>query len=343
MVEKEREATMTFELLRDERTSLFERMLLMRRFEEMVIHAAAAHSYIGRNHLYIGHEATGAAAMAALREGDLAHTNHRNHGHLIARGANPGKALAEIMGQEGGLNHGRGGTWHMCDKASGFLSTSAMVGGSIGLAIGAAVALQRSDRGSISVAFFGDGALDEGISYEALNYASVFSLPVLFLCENNSKTGQRPSSMLAADSLTDIPRALRIDAMIVDGADADSVYATVSSAVGRVRKEKRPIFVESKLERWPGSHQIKPEFTTGETDISMAWDASRIVGEHADWIGRHDPILRYLRTLMAAGLLSADDARAIDKRVHDQMHVARAYAEQSPFPAGEGAASGVFA
>ena len=334
---------MTSELSRHERISLFERMLLMRRFEEMVIHAAAAHKYIGRNHLYIGHEATGAAAMAALREGDLVHTNHRNHGHLIARGADPGKALAEIMGREGGLNRGRGGTWHMCDKASGFLSTSAMVGGSIGLAIGAGVALQRSDRGSISVAFFGDGVLDEGISYEALNYASVFSLPVLFLCENNSKTGQRPSSMLAANSLTDIPHALRIDSMVVDGADPDSVYAVVSSAVDRICKQKRPVFVEAKLERWPGSHQVKPEFTTGETDIGMAWDLSRISGEHADWIGRCDPILRYLRTLMEADLLSVDGACAIDKRVREQMQRARDYAEQSPFPAGETAIAGVFA
>src|ERR1700761_7037602 len=104
------------EVLRgEEGVALLERMLRMRRFEELVIHMAAKHKDIGRNHLYIGHEATGAAAMAVLEPGDLAYTTHRNHGHLIGRGIDPGKALAEIMGRAGGLNSGRGGTWHICD------------------------------------------------------------------------------------------------------------------------------------------------------------------------------------------------------------------------------------
>jgi pyruvate dehydrogenase E1 component alpha subunit len=333
---------MSEKLSRNERIALFERMLLMRRFEEMVIHAAAAHSYIGRNHLYIGHEATGAAAMASLQPGDLTHTTHRNHGHLIARGVDPGKALAEIMGREGGLNRGKGGTWHMTDKQAGFLSTSAMVGGSIGLAIGAAVALQHSGRADISVALFGDGVLDEGISYEAFNYASVFSLPVLFLCENNSKTGERPSSMLAAHALGDIPHALRIETMLVDGADADAVHATVSAAAARVRKEKRPVFVEAKLERWPGSHQVKPEFTTGETDVSMAWEPEKILGQYANWI-KSDPILLYLRTLLTEKALTQTEAEAVDRRVKDKMNAARAFAEASPLPAAESAVTDVFA
>jgi acetoin:2,6-dichlorophenolindophenol oxidoreductase subunit alpha len=330
-------------LSNDERIALFERMLLMRRFEEMVIHAAAAHRSIGRNHLYIGHEATGAAAMAALRPNDLTHTTHRNHGHLVARGADPGKMLAEIMGRKGGLNGGKGGTWHMTDRQAGFLSTSAMVGGSIGLAIGAATAVQRTKSGGVSVALFGDGVLDEGISYEAFNYASVFGLPVLFLCENNSKTGERPSSMSAAKSLGDIPRALQIETMLVDGADADAVYATVSEAAAKVRNETRPIFVEAKLERWPGSHQVKPEFTTGETDLEMAWDRSKLVGKYANWVDQSDPILRYLRLLLDEKTLSREQAKDVDGRVKDAMKRARAFAEDSPFPAAEDALTDVFA
>ena len=328
---------------RDKRVALFERMLLMRRFEEEVISVAAAHKYIGRNHLYIGHEATGAAVMAALRSGDVAHTTHRNHGHLIARGADPGKALAEIMGREGGYNRGRGGTWHICSREAGFLSTSAMVGGSIGLAVGAGLAAQRTGEGAISVALFGDGTLDEGISYEALNFASVFSLPVLFMCENNAKTGQRPSSMLAANSLLDIPRALRIESVLVDAADVEAVYRTATWAVDQIRQSGTPVFIEAKLERWPGSHQLKPELTTGRTDLRMAFDPGKISGPHADWIRQHDPVLRYLGVLVREKILSEADAAGIDRRVDEQMKGARAYAEDSPFPQPESAPLGVFA
>ena len=330
-------------LSKEARLALFERMLLMRRFEEMVIHVAAAHKYIGRNHLYIGHEATGAAALTQLEPGDLSYTTHRNHGHFIARGADPSKSLAEIMGRSGGLNGGRGGTWHLADAALGFPTTSAMVGGSIGLSIGGAYALKFQKKGRVSVALFGDGTLDEGISYEALNFASVFELPVLFLCENNSKVGQRPSSMLAAKALCDVPRALNMATELVDGADVEAVHAVIKSALARIRKESKPVFVETTLERWPGSHQLKPEFTTGITDVSAAWDESKISGEHAEWTRKFDPIRRFGRKLLESNTATKDDLLAIDKRVTQQMQAARDFAEASPFPKPESAVAGAFA
>lgn len=329
-------------LSRDQRVALFERMLLMRRFEEMIIHCAADHKDIGRNHLYIGHEATGAGVIAALQPGDLVHTTHRNHGHLIAKGADPGKALAEIMGREGGLNHGRGGTWHLCDKKAGIQSTSAMVGGSIGLSIGGGYALRELKIGNVSVAFFGDGVLDEGISYEAFNYASRYDLPVLFLCENNSKEGAHETSRLAASDLADVPRALKIDVAAVNGHDADAVHEVTSEALEKVRKG-RPVFLEARIERWPGSHQAKPEFATGVTDITHAWDESKIGGKYADWIRTADPILRYARTLMKDGALDQGGVLGIDKRVTEQIQAARDYAEASPYPKPEEALSGAFA
>jgi TPP-dependent pyruvate/acetoin dehydrogenase alpha subunit len=328
---------------KDEAAALLERMLTMRRFEELVIHMAGKHKDIGRNHLYIGHEAVGAAAMMALEPGDLAYTTHRNHGHLIGRGIDPGKALAEIMGRAGGLNGGRGGTWHIADKAKGFHSTSAMVGGSIGLAIGGGLACKQQKRSRVSVALFGDGVLDEGISYEALNFASLYQLPVLFLCENNAKTGQRPSSMLAANHLTDVPQALRIAGLVVDGADAEAVHGAVHDALERIRRDGVPLFIEAKLERWPGSHQLKPEFTTGITDVAMAWQPERITGAYAVWIRKHDPILRYAASLIERGQLTRDSVLAIDARVTARMQEAQAFAESSPYPDAADAASGVFA
>lgn len=326
-----------------ERIALLERMLMMRRFEEEVLRVAQSHSYVGRQHLHIGHEATGAAVVAALTRDDLFHTTHRNHGYLIARGADPGRALAEIMGRKDGLNGGRGGPWHLCDRSAGFQSTSAMVGGSVGLAIGAGFGLKKQGSDAIGVAHFGDGTLDEGICFEAFNMASIFELPVLFLCENNAKEGQRPSSMLAAKALRDLPAALQVETVVVDGRDADAVLAAAKDAVAKIRATKKPVFLQAQLERWPGSHQVKPEFPTGVTDLTLAWDEDRIEGKHADWTRVHDGLRLYVKKLVGEKVLSRDEVLALDAKVVARMTEARAVAEDSPFPDPATAAVGVFA
>ena len=328
-------------LARDTSIALLERMLLMRRFEEMVIHVAAAHSYIGRNHLAIGHEAVGAPALAQLKPGDLSYSTHRNHGHMIARGVEPARALAEILGREGGLCGGKAGTWHMTDAARGFQSTSAMVGGSIGLAVGGAFALKHAGDGNVAMALFGDGVLDEGISYEAMNMAALFKLPAVFLCENNSKAGERQTSQSAAAALVDVPKALGIACAVTDGGDPEAVHAAVARALAHVRSTGAPFFLEARLERWPGSHQIKPEFTTGITDVTMAWDESKIGGEHAAWI-RDDPVLRFIRALTGRNDATRDEILALDRKAWETMAGARAFAEASPFPKPESAVAGVF-
>ncbi len=307
-------------------------MILMRRFEEEVLRVAQDHPYVGRQHLHIGHEATGAGVVSALEAGDLFHTTHRNHGYLIARGADPGRALAEIMGREGGLNRGRGGPWHLCDREAGFQSTSAMVGGSVGLAVGGGFGLKTQGSNAISVAHFGDGTFDEGICYEALNLASIFTLPVLFLCENNAKEGQRPSSMLAAKALRDVPDALQIHAMVVDGRDADAVATAAVEAVARIRSGSGPVFLQTNLERWPGSHQTKAEFPTGITDLALAWEEDRIEGPHADWVRDHDGLRAYAKLLVADGTLSQDQILEMDGEILARIADARAFAEASPYP-----------
>ncbi|MGH6769606.1 MAG: thiamine pyrophosphate-dependent dehydrogenase E1 component subunit alpha [Xanthobacteraceae bacterium] len=319
---------------------LLARMLLMRRFEETVIHVARAHK-LGRQHLAIGNEAVGAATLTQLQPGDLAYTTHRNHGHMVARGVDPGRALAEILGREGGLCGGKGGTWHMTDPSVGFQSTSAMVGGSIGLSVGGGFALKHKNKGNVAVALFGDGALDEGIAYEALNIASLYSLPVLFLCENNSKEGEAQTSRLATKELTAVPKALKIACATADGGDAEAAGKAAQAALAYVRRENAPYFLEAQLVRWPGSHQIVHEFTTGETDVTAAWDQARASNEHAEW-QRTDPILRYARTLISRGTLTKEDVMALDKAANDAMAKARAFAEASPYPKPEAALAGVF-
>ena len=193
------------------------------------------------------------------------------------------------------------------------------------------------------MALFGDGVLDEGISYEALNYCSKFSLPVLFVCENNSQEGAHITSMLAAKRLTDVPASLDIETHVVDGADAEAVHAVAAAALAKIRVEGKPVFIEARLARWPGSHQMRPEFTTGVTDIAQAWDDARVAGDHAAWIRDHDPVRLHARKLLAENAITREEALAIDARVKQQMAAARAFADASPFPPASAALDNVFA
>jgi TPP-dependent pyruvate/acetoin dehydrogenase alpha subunit len=331
------------------RVRALEQMLLIRRFEEAVDKLFHEGEFMTHYHLYIGQEATGVALMEALGPDDKLATHHRNHGHVVARGSEPRLALAEILGRETGLNHGAGGTLHMSDPSLGFISTSAIVGGSISLANGAAFALKQEGGDAIAVALFGDGALEEGIAYEALNLAALWSLPVLFVCENNSPGalgsagGGFPTSVSAVDDLTDIPRTFGIPVETVDGRELESVHEVVSKAVDHCRARKGPYFVHAVTERWAGSQPLWPQLTTGETDISMAWDESKMAGEHEQWFREHDPVLILARRMLESGDLTQEELTEMDERVKATIAEAREFALESPRPSPESALDHVFA
>src|SRR5262245_34774634 len=162
------------------------KMLLIRRFEEACIQAAHKGQVPGHYHVYIGQEATGVGVMATLDAGDFVYSTHRNHGHLLARGADPRKALAEILGKAGGYAGGKAGTRHGCAPDLNFPLSSAIVGGILPIAVGTAYALKHRKKPNVCVVMFGEGAMEEGAAYEALNLASLRKLPVLFVCENNT-------------------------------------------------------------------------------------------------------------------------------------------------------------
>src|SRR5262249_10318562 len=176
-----------------------------------------------------------------------------------------------------------------------------------GLATGAAFALKREGGDAVSVAFFGDGSLEEGISYESMNFAALWSLPVVYVCENNSKgalgsvKGGFPTSVSAVQDLTSLPRCFGMPVESVDGRDVAAVFAAGSRLVEHARARKGPVFLHAVTERWAGSKPLWPELPTGVTDLRMAWDESLIRGEHADWYRHHDPILIYARALIADG------------------------------------------
>jgi len=331
------------------KTETLESMLTIRRFEEAVVGLFQEHEFMTHFHLYIGQEATGVALMAALGPDDKIATHHRNHGHILARGADPKLALAEILGRENGINRGAGGTMHMSDVDRGFLSTSAIVGGSISLSIGAGFALKSQGGDAVSVGLFGDGALEEGVSYESLNFAALWDLPVVFVCENNSEGalgsagGGFPTSVSAVDDLTDIPKTFGIPVETVDGRDVDAVHAVATRAVAHARERKGPFFVHVATARYAGTQPLWPTLPTGETDISMAWDDSGMSGEHERWYREHDPVLAYARKLLADGELSQDELAGLDARVREQLAEARSFALESPRPTPESALDNVFA
>jgi acetoin:2,6-dichlorophenolindophenol oxidoreductase subunit alpha len=329
--------------------AVLERMLVIRRFEESLVHLFEQHAFMAHYHLYIGQEATGCAIMETLRPTDKLATTHRNHGHVLGRGADPGRAMAETLCRTTGLCNGFGGTLHLTDPDLGFLHTSSIVGGCISLATGAAFALKKEGGDAIAVAFFGDGSLEEGISYEAMNFAALWSLPILYVCENNSRgalgsvKGGFPTSVSAVKDLTSIPRCFDMPVESVDGRNLDEVYAAASRLVEHARQRKGPAFLHAVTERWAGSKPLWPELPTGDTNIAMAWDESRIAGEHADWYRNHDPILIFARSLLKEGVASREEIAAIDAKVSGEMAAARKFAVDSPLPPPETALQHVFA
>ena len=328
---------------------ILERMLVIRRFEESLVEMSNAKHFKSHYHLYIGQEATAAAIVELLRRDDKLTTTHRNHGHVLARGAEVVAAFAEILGRANGLNGGRGGTLHMSAPERGFLPTSSVVGGCIGLALGGAYAQQRRGKGGISVAFFGDGSLEEGISFESMNIAALWKLPALFICENNgagatgSSKGGFPSSLIAAPSLTGIARSLAIPAQQVDGRDVFACYAAAADGIARCRSGRGPAFIEFVTRRWEGSKPMWPELSTGITDIAMAWDPSRIPNKYANWYKDHDPVLIFIRQLLKNKIASRASIVALDRRVSQRNQAAGERAIHSPMPRGHTALANVFA
>jgi len=323
-------------------------MLRIRRFEEQCVQLSLAGKFPGHYHLYIGQEATAVAACAALLPEDFVFSTWRNHGHLLARGAAPDRMLAEILGKSGGYAGGKSGTLHLAVRELGIPATSAMVGGVLPLATGAAVACKRRGSG-IAVAFFGDAALEEGAFYEAMIVASVWQVPILYVCENNSippalrKRGQFTSSTLPAAQLADVPSSLQVRCEVVDGADADALAACFERLVSEIRGGGGPRFVEVRCTRWPGSFPLWPELPCGEWDLAWAFGQKPDRTDLSEWLEHSDPLTLYLRKLTAAGVLDRPQIEAIDSRARAEMADAARFALESPFPAPEEAFQHVWA
>ena len=296
-------------------------MVLIREFDERAIALRVAGKIYGAVHPYVGQEAVAAGVCASLTTRDRVTSNHRGHGHCIAKGADIRRMMAELFGRVDGYCKGKGGSMHIADFAVGMLGANGIVGGGLPIACGAALAAQLEGHGNVTVCFFGDGAAAEGEFHEALNIASVWKLPIIFVCENNKyalSTDQ--SRTTAGEGVSARARAYGIPAARVDGNDLLAVHEAVGEAVARARRGEGPSLLECKTYRWH-FHAMR----------ATPPPETRPVEEIATWKAR-DPIARLEQHVLGLGVLSADAIATIREGVRTDLDAAVAFAERSPFP-----------
>jgi TPP-dependent pyruvate/acetoin dehydrogenase alpha subunit len=300
----------------DFHVDLYRRMLLIRRFEELVQSLFLRGEVYGTTHLCSGQEAVSVGFASALAEGDRVACTYRGHGHLLARGLPPETLLAELLGRTTGVNGGRAGSMNMIDLDRDHLGCFGIVGGSIAAATGAALALKGSGR--IATAFFGDGATNQAYFFECLNFAKVLSLPALFVCENNGYGEYTPAEAVTAGTITARAEAMEIPTVAVDGMDVWAVREAAVEAVERVRAEGTPAFIEARTYRFVGHSRSDP-------------GKYRPEGELERWQQR-DPLLIAERRLVEEHGLSPEAVHEVATDVERKLGEVERAALDAPFP-----------
>ena len=313
----------------DER--LYRTVRLIRRFEERAIELVHSGQIVGGIHPYIGQEAVAAGVCAALRDDDMITSTHRGHGHCLAKGAAVHRMFAELLGKEAGYCRGKGGSMHIADPETGNLGANAIVGGSAGIATGAALSAKMRGSGQVAVCFFGDGALGQGLLYESMNMASLWKLPVIYVCENNLYGEYTPGSETVAGEILSRPRALGVHAESVDGQDVQAVYATMQRLVERARRGEGPAFLECKTYRYYGHHvgDVNREYRTRD--------------EEREWMTNRDPLQTLAGRLMKQGLAEQAVFDRIHADVKGEIEKGVQFALDAPFPKPEQVTEDVYA
>ena len=302
---------------------LYGRMRLIRRFEDAVQSLFTKGEVHGTTHLYSGQEAGAVGVCSALEPGDRIAGTYRGHGHALAIGVDPEALMAELLGRETGVCGGRAGSMNVIDLEHGLIGCFGIIGGSIAAATGAALALRRT--GNVAVAFFGEGTSNQGYFHEALNFAKVLGLPVVYMCENNRYAEFTPYEEAMAGALADRPRAMGIPTTVVDGMDVVAVRAAAVEAVARARAGEGPEFIESLTYRFVGHSRSDP-------------GRYRRDGELAEWKER-DPLVVCRATLARDLGVAEERIDAAEQRVDAALQAAIEAARQAPMPAPDASAS----
>jgi pyruvate dehydrogenase E1 component alpha subunit len=308
------------------RTQLLEmhyKMVLLRRFEEKSAEEYTRGKIGGFMHLYIGQEAVGVGSIAALRSDDKILSSYREHGHAIAKGMDPRTVMAELFGKITGCSKGKGGSMHMWSNELGLYGGNAIVAAQLPIAAGVALAMQYQGLDSIVACYFGDGAVDEGAFHEALNLASIWKLPVVYICENNQYSmGMAVEKAWAVDSLLPRAAAYNIPGHQVDGMDIVAVYEAMTSAVEHTRSGQGPMLLEVKTYRFRAHSMTDPAYY-------------RTREEEQHWRTTRDPITIFEQKLLELGVATQSEFDANDVRATQVSEDAADFAENSPDPSPE--------
>ena len=294
-------------------------MLAIRQFDQRALELYREGVMRGTTHPYIGMEGVAVGTCAALRPGDRITSTHRGHGHCLAKGGDPRLMMAELLGKATGYCKGKGGSMHIADVDAGILGANGIVGGGIGLATGAALAAQLAGRDEVTVCFFGDGALNQGVLHESANLAAIWNLPVVYVCENNQY-----AMSARADKFTSVPdptvraSAYGFPGFSCDGMDVLAVYRTAADAVARARAGTGPSLVVCVTYRFFGHHVGDPLNYRDPAEVEV-------------WRAR-DPIERFRRELIEHGVMTGEQADALQADVVREIEAAIAFARSSPEP-----------
>jgi pyruvate dehydrogenase E1 component alpha subunit len=296
-------------------------MMLIRRFEERAEQLTIRGKILGGVHPAVGQEATAVGAAAALGPRDTVSAPHRGHHHALAKGMPARRIMAELHGKATGVSGGRGGSMHLAGFDWGFIGSNGIVGASVGISLGDAFAAKYKGEGRVSVAFFGDGGINTGRTWEALNLASAWRLPMVAVCENNLYAVETPTAnVTGGGSIVRRAEGFGLTSVSVDGQDVFAVYEAVVDARQRAIAGDGPTFIESRTYRFSGHG-------SGEGVGSY-----RTAEEVAGWRESQDPITRCAGRLTELGALSADDVEVFDKQALETVDEAVRFAEESPWP-----------
>jgi pyruvate dehydrogenase E1 component alpha subunit len=296
---------------------LLRRMLLVRRVEERLSKDFHAGKLPGAVHLYIGQEAVAVGVCAHLRDSDTITSTHRGHGHFIAKGGSPRAMMAEIWGKKSGICRGMGGSMHVADVSKGILGANGIVAAGLAIACGSAFAAKLDNSDRVAVAFFGDGAANQGTFMETLNVATLWNLPMIFVCENNRFSEFSPTSTVTAGDIIDRARAFKIPCATVDGNDVLAVHGAAAEAIERARKGQGPSFIEAHTYRLHGHLEAEKSFLKS---------AYRESAEIEEWRSR-DPIERFATYLRGEAIVDQREIDALEQEIAGVVEDAASFAE----------------
>jgi acetoin:2,6-dichlorophenolindophenol oxidoreductase subunit alpha len=300
---------------------MYAQMWKIRAFEEQVNELYRGAKMPGLAHLYIGEEGVAVGVCEALRQDDYITSTHRGHGHCLAKGAAIDRMFCELLGKEPGYCRGKGGSMHIADHENGNLGANAIVGGSAGIATGAAYSAKARGTDQVAVCFFGEGALGQGLLYEVMNMASLWKLPVIYACENNLYNEYTHFSETTAGDIPARAAAFGIPADQVDGQDVRAVYAAATGAVERGRAGEGPSFLVLNTYRFRGHH-------VGDVDRAYY----RAKDEETQWESERDPIRLHGAWLVEQGHADETALERIEQEARDEVATGVEFALEAPFP-----------